>query len=120
MAFHDRNTRMNLFSEDVFISSTLSKIFPVETHSLQFALLSTEHHPDLPPLETKLLKILKDFPFVLSFHDRVKAWNRLLDLDNELGETRVVELKKDGKDITVDQHNVIEYIHLVADYKINK
>lgn len=38
----------------------------------------------------------------------------------ELGEARVVELKPNGRNISVDHSNVIEYIHLVADYKINR
>jgi len=38
----------------------------------------------------------------------------------ELGEARNIELKPGGKDISVDESNVIEYIHLVADFKINK
>lgn len=39
---------------------------------------------------------------------------------NEFGETRSIELKPGGKDITVTVDNKIEYIHLLADYKLNK
>ena len=39
---------------------------------------------------------------------------------NEFGETRSVELKPDGKDIPVTNDNKIEYIHLLADFKLNK
>uniref|UniRef100_A0A1B0CTQ0 Ubiquitin-protein ligase E3C n=1 Tax=Lutzomyia longipalpis TaxID=7200 RepID=A0A1B0CTQ0_LUTLO len=38
----------------------------------------------------------------------------------ELGETRVVELKPDGSNIAVTNHNRMEYIHLMADYKLNR
>lgn len=38
----------------------------------------------------------------------------------ELGETKIIELKPDGRNIAVDKDNVIEYIHLVSDYKINR
>ncbi len=38
----------------------------------------------------------------------------------ELGRTREEELKPDGKDIPVTDSNKIEYIHLLADYKLNK
>lgn len=41
-------------------------------------------------------------------------------VSNELGETRVEELKPDGANIPVTSLNRIEYIHLVADYKLNK
>ena len=50
---------------------------------------------------------------------------RDLDLDftvvnNELGEAQVVDLKPGGCDIPVDSTNRIEYIHLMADYRLNK
>lgn len=41
-------------------------------------------------------------------------------LSDELGERRVDELKPGGANITVTSHNRIEYIHLMADYKLNK
>jgi len=40
--------------------------------------------------------------------------------DNILGETRTIELKPSGANIPVTQHNLIEYIHLMADYRLNK
>jgi ubiquitin-protein ligase E3 C len=39
---------------------------------------------------------------------------------NEFGQTKIVELKPGGKDIPVTHDNKIEYIHLLADYKLNK
>ncbi|XP_076671002.1 ubiquitin-protein ligase E3C [Andrena cerasifolii] len=41
-------------------------------------------------------------------------------LSDELGERRVDELKSNGGSIPVNNHNRIEYIHLMADYKLNK
>ncbi|GAB0090048.1 ubiquitin-protein ligase E3C [Sergentomyia squamirostris] len=38
----------------------------------------------------------------------------------ELGETRVVELKPNGSNIAVSNHNRMEYIHLMANYKLNR
>ncbi len=38
----------------------------------------------------------------------------------EVGQTKVEELKPGGRDITVSEENKIEYIHLVADYKLNR
>lgn len=45
--------------------------------------------------------------------------NFAVDL-NEFGRTRLVELKPGGKDIPVTNDNKIEYIHLLADYKLNR
>jgi ubiquitin-protein ligase E3 C len=39
---------------------------------------------------------------------------------NEFGETKSIELKRGGKDIAVTNENKIEYIHLLADYKLNR
>ena len=42
-------------------------------------------------------------------------------VDNEvLGVATQVELKPNGKNIIVNNSNRIEYVHLMADYKINK
>ena len=41
-------------------------------------------------------------------------------LSDELGECKVDELKPCGANIPVNNHNRIEYIHLMADYKLNK
>ncbi len=39
---------------------------------------------------------------------------------NEFGETKSIELKPGGHNIPVTNDNKIEYIHLLADYKLNK
>lgn len=39
---------------------------------------------------------------------------------DELGETKVIELKENGTNITVNSTNRIEYIQLMADFKLNK
>nr|CAD7431264.1 unnamed protein product [Timema monikensis] len=41
-------------------------------------------------------------------------------MNDELGETRVEELKPGGANIQVTNINRIEYIHLMADYKLNR
>ncbi len=41
-------------------------------------------------------------------------------VSEELGRTTIEELKPGGSDIPVNNDNRIEYIHLVADYKLNK
>ena len=39
---------------------------------------------------------------------------------DDFGENKVVPLKVDGDEIPVTNENRIEYIHLVADFKLNK
>ncbi|XP_076073361.1 ubiquitin-protein ligase E3C-like [Mytilus galloprovincialis] len=41
-------------------------------------------------------------------------------VNNDFGQTKIEELKPGGRDIAVNNNNKIEYIHLMADYKINK
>jgi len=40
--------------------------------------------------------------------------------DNILGESRTIELKPNGAAIQVTKSNLIEYIHLMADYRLNR
>lgn len=40
--------------------------------------------------------------------------------NNELGEREIVELKPGGSTIPVTKTNKVEYVHLVADYRLNK
>jgi len=40
--------------------------------------------------------------------------------DNMLGETKTIELKPNGSAIQVTRSNLIEYIHLMADYRLNR
>lgn len=41
-------------------------------------------------------------------------------VSNELGETKIEELKPNGSNIMVNSSNRIEYIRLMADYKLNR
>jgi ubiquitin-protein ligase E3 C len=41
-------------------------------------------------------------------------------VSEELGKTKVEDLKPNGSSILVSNENIIEYIHLVADYKLNR
>merc|ERR1711974_398845 len=41
-------------------------------------------------------------------------------VSEEIGETHLEELKPNGSSIPVTNENRIEYIHLVADYKLNR
>ena len=41
-------------------------------------------------------------------------------VNNDLGEAQVEELKPGGRDLLVDNHNRIEYIYLMANYRLNR
>lgn len=41
-------------------------------------------------------------------------------VNSEIGQTQVIDLKPNGRDIAVTNENRIEYIHLVANYKLNR
>ncbi|ESP01317.1 hypothetical protein LOTGIDRAFT_111732 [Lottia gigantea] len=41
-------------------------------------------------------------------------------IDNSFGENKIIELKPGGRNIPVTNENKIEYVHLMADYKVNR
>jgi len=89
MELHARNTRMHLFKEDLFISSAVGNILPLETHNIHFDYISSTNESSsdvsaLSTLERKLLHMINVYPFALSFHDRFKVWNRMLDYDKSI------------------------------------
>lgn len=40
--------------------------------------------------------------------------------EESFGKRQVIELKPDGKDVTVINKNKMQYIHAIADYKLNR
>lgn len=84
MAIHDRNTRINIYSEDVFLSNKFTVVFPMETHGIRFRDFynSPIGNGTLSLLDQRLLRVLNDFPFALSFHDRVSIWHQILHTDH--------------------------------------
>jgi ubiquitin-protein ligase E3 C len=78
--------------------------------------LDIDYLASLDPVVYKNLLYLKDLK-----HGNVEDLGLNFSVDtNEFGETRTVELKPDGRDIPVTNDNKIEYIHLLADFKLNK
>lgn len=77
--------------------------------------LDIDYLASLDPEVYKNLILLKDSK--CNVHEL--ELNFAVDL-NEFGQTKLVELKPGGKDIPVTNDNKIEYIHLLADYKLNK
>ncbi|ODM89400.1 Ubiquitin-protein ligase E3C [Orchesella cincta] len=80
---HDRNKRIHLYSEDLFLSTKFSVVFPMETHGIKFVHFNKQQRPDsnLSLLDQRLLRVLTDFPFSLSFHDRVSIWHQMIHSD---------------------------------------
>lgn len=78
--------------------------------------LDIDYLASLDPVVYKNLLYLKDLKF-----GNVEDLGLNFSVDtNEFGETRTVELKPNGRDIPVTNDNKIEYIHLLADFKLNK
>lgn len=77
--------------------------------------LDIDYLASLDPEVYKNLLYLKD----LKSNVQELELNFALNL-NEFGETKLIELKPGGKDIYVTSDNKIEYIHLLADFKLNK
>ncbi|BFZ16582.1 hypothetical protein BsWGS_19621 [Bradybaena similaris] len=99
-----------LLVEIPFASFFLSKIL-----SPSNANLDIHHLQSLDPLIYKNLLFLKHYDGDVS--------DLGLDftvVNSEFGETKVEELKPGGRNIPVTHANKIEYIHLMADYRINK
>ncbi|CAL7940939.1 unnamed protein product [Xylocopa violacea] len=99
----------NLLVELPFAEFFLSKIVGRQSD------VDVHHLASLDPIMYRNLLYLK------SYKDDVADLG--LDftiLSDELGERRIDELKPGGANIPVTNYNRIEYIHLMADYKLNK
>lgn len=99
----------NLLVELPFADFFLSKI--VGLHSD----VDVHHLASLDPIMYRNLLYLKSYK-----GDVTDLGLDFTVLSDELGERRVEELKPGGASISVTNHNRIEYIHLMADYKLNK
>lgn len=90
---------------DFFLSKLAGKQSDVDVH--QLASLDPELHRNLLSLKAydgDVEELGLDFTVV----------------ENELGETNVVDLEPNGSNIGVNASNRIEYISLMADYKLNR
>lgn len=99
------NLLVELPLADFFLSKLAGKHSDVDVH--QLASLDPELHRNLLSLkayEGDVEDLGLDFTVV----------------ENELGETNVVDLLPNGSNIVVNASNRIEYISLMADYKLNR
>lgn len=79
---HERNTRLTLLPEEAFCSPELSAVLPLDSHLIRFddfdSTTSTER---LSAMDIKLMRLMTEFPFLLSFHNRVTVMHRLISID---------------------------------------
>ncbi|XP_043264433.1 ubiquitin-protein ligase E3C [Colletes gigas] len=99
----------NLLVELPFAEFFLSKIVGRQSD------VDVHHLASLDPIMYRNLLYLKSYK-----GDVADLGLDFTILSDELGERRVDELKPSGANIPVTNHNRIEYIHLMADYKLNK
>uniref|UniRef100_A0A8C4X6B0 Ubiquitin-protein ligase E3C n=1 Tax=Erpetoichthys calabaricus TaxID=27687 RepID=A0A8C4X6B0_ERPCA len=84
-------------------------------------LLGTSADVDIHHLASLDPEMYKNLLFLKSYEEDVEELGlNFTVVNNDLGEAQVVELKPGGKDIPVTTANRIAYIHLVADYRLNK
>nr|XP_057916398.1 ubiquitin-protein ligase E3C [Doryrhamphus excisus] len=84
-------------------------------------LLGTSADVDIHHLASLDPEMYRNLLFLKSYEDDVEELGlNFTVVNNDLGEAQVVELKAGGKDIPVTTANRIAYIHLVADYRLNK
>lgn len=102
--------------EKIIVELPLADFFLAKLLARKYSSDIDLHHlASLDPMLYKNLVLLKNYQNDVSD----------LNLDftianNELGEHEIVELKPNGKKISVNYDNKIEYVHLVADYRLNK
>ncbi|XP_056607339.1 ubiquitin-protein ligase E3C [Triplophysa dalaica] len=84
-------------------------------------LLGTSADVDIHHLASLDPEMYRNLLFLKSYEGDVEDLGlNFTVVNNDLGEAQVVELKQGGKDIPVTTANRIAYIHLVADYRLNK
>uniref|UniRef100_A0A8C2CYE4 Ubiquitin-protein ligase E3C n=1 Tax=Cyprinus carpio TaxID=7962 RepID=A0A8C2CYE4_CYPCA len=84
-------------------------------------LLGTSADVDIHHLASLDPEMYRNLLFLKSYDGDVEDLGlNFTVVNNDLGEAQVVELKPGGKDIPVTTANSIAYIHLVADYRLNK
>ncbi|MED6267209.1 Ubiquitin-protein ligase E3C, partial [Characodon lateralis] len=84
-------------------------------------LLGTSADVDIHHLASLDPEMYRNLLFLKSYEGDVEELGlNFTVVNNDLGEAQVVELKPGGKDIPVTTANRIAYIHLVADYRLNK
>lgn len=101
----------NMLVELPFASFFLSKLLAKHSGSE----IDMHHLASLDPLIYKNLVFLKNYEGDIS-----ELGLDFTVVNSDLGENQIIELKPNGSNIPVTAQNRIEYIHLMADYRLNK
>ncbi|XP_054161532.1 ubiquitin-protein ligase E3C-like [Oppia nitens] len=101
----------NMLVELPFAAFFLAKLLARQTSSD----IEIHHLASLDPLMYKNLIFLKNYD-----GDVTELGLDFTVINSDLGTTQVIELKPNGAKIPVTAQNRIEYIHLMADYRLNK
>ena len=101
----------NMLVELPFASFFLAKILAKH----QTSDIDIHHLATLDPLMYKNLVYLKNYE-----GDVAELGLDFTVVNSDLGENQIVELKPGGSNIQVNASNRIEYIHLMANYRLNK
>ncbi|XP_057365077.1 ubiquitin-protein ligase E3C-like [Daphnia carinata] len=101
--------------ENLLVELPMADFFLSKILGQASASLDVHHLASLDPVLHKNLLYLRHYD-----GDVTELGLDFTIVSSELGETRVEELKPNGSNIPVTSSNRIEYIHLVADYKLNK
>jgi ubiquitin-protein ligase E3 C len=102
--------------ENLLVELPLAEFFLSKLAGRQSDLIDIHQLVSLDPLMHKNLMKLKSYS-ENDFRDLGLDFTVVCD---DLGDTRVVELKPDGANITVNSNNWIEYIQTMADFKLNR
>lgn len=98
--------------EGILVELPFAGFFLKKFHSL-FCTIN-----DLPTLDPEMYQNLM---MLRSYPGRVDELSLNFTIaDGSYGDISEVELKPGGKNIPVTNHNAIEYIHRVADHRLNK
>ncbi|CAF4402730.1 unnamed protein product [Rotaria socialis] len=94
---------------------------PFATFFLQKILSRSSGKVDIDHLASLDPEMYKNLLYLKNYTGNVEDLGLDFTIVNsEIGQTQVIELKANGRNTAVTEENRIEYIHLVANYKLNK
>ncbi|CAF0970368.1 unnamed protein product [Rotaria sordida] len=94
---------------------------PFATFFLQKILSRSSGKVDIDHLASLDPEMYKNLLYLKNYNGNVEDLGLDFTIVNsEIGQTQIIELKPNGRNIAVTDENRIEYIHLVANYKLNK
>ncbi|CAF2360541.1 unnamed protein product [Rotaria sp. Silwood2] len=94
---------------------------PFATFFLQKILSRSSGKVDIDHLASLDPEMYRNLLYLKNYNGNVEDLGLDFTIVNsEIGQTQIIELKPNGRNIAVTDENRIEYIHLVANYKLNK